>query len=80
MAAWRMAFREGKNGPELWPLCRQLDIAAIEYGPIDDIDFSPYSDKERLPSAVQDAWSQLAPSQKSSFSRFRWEMGERDVV
>jgi hypothetical protein len=80
MTAWRMAFRDGKKGPYLWDPCRKLNVAAIEYGPIDDIDFSKYANKENLPPAIKDALSQLASSHKSSFSRFRWEMKEDDVI
>lgn len=32
MTAWRMAFRAGKNGEDMWSLCRQFGVAAIEYG------------------------------------------------
>jgi hypothetical protein len=80
MAAWRMAFRDGKNGPELWPRCQELRIAAIEYGPIDDIDFSLYPDEEHLPTAVKEAWSRLESSQRASFRHFRWEMEEKDII
>jgi hypothetical protein len=75
-----MAFRECTNGPELWPRCCELQVAAIEYGPIDDIDFSPYAHREQFPVTVQQRWSQLAPAQKASFRRFLWEMTEKDVI
>jgi len=47
MTAWRMSFRAGTNGPEMWDqYCRPLKVAAIEYGPVDDIDFSSYTSEE----------------------------------
>ena len=75
MTAWRMAFRDGKNGREMWPDCHRLGVAAIQYGPVDDIDLSRYSEGE--PKA---AWSQLAPNQKASLKRLVYKMQERDVI
>lgn len=80
MNAWRMAFRDGKNGPEMWPRCRELRVAAIEYRPVDDIDFTPFQSETKLPPEVREAWLQLAAAQKASFRRFRWEMKENDVI
>jgi hypothetical protein len=33
MPSWRMAFRCGKDGYEMWPHCHRLGVAIIEYGP-----------------------------------------------
>ena len=48
MTVWRMAFRAGKNGPSLWPDCQRLGVAAIEYGPADDLDFTRLDDQKTL--------------------------------
>jgi hypothetical protein len=75
MTAWRMAFRVGQDGYELWPECHRLGVAVIEYGPVDDIDLSRYSEGE-----PRSAWSQLAPPQQTSLKRFVYEMQEHDVI
>lgn len=75
MAAWRMAFRAGKNGHELWPICQRLGVAVIEYAPVDDIDLAAYPVGE--PEA---AWAQLASTQKTSLKRFAYQMAEGDVI
>jgi len=42
MAAWRMAFRCGFNGFEMWDECLEHKVAIIEYSPFDDVDLSKY--------------------------------------
>ena len=80
MAAWRMAFRAGTNGPEMWPHCHRLGVAAIQYGPVDGIDFSRYATEEQLPGEVKAAWSKLESTPRASLRRFLWEMKEEDVI
>jgi hypothetical protein len=75
MAGWRMAFRVGKNGFEMWPKCKELGIAAIEYTPVDDIDFSQYS-----PGEPRAAWAQLRGTRPASLRRFVYEMKAADVI
>ena len=75
MAAWRMAFRAGKFGHEMWPDCQRVRAAAIEYSSVDDIDLSQYSEGE-----PKTAWSELAPSQQASLKRLVYEMEEGDVI
>ena len=75
MKTWRMAFREGKHGPTLWPECRRLGVAAIQYDPLNGIDLSP--GEAAVPKAV---WSQLHPSQQASVKRLVYEMRPGDVV
>jgi hypothetical protein len=70
-----MAFRDGNNGPELWPYCYRLGVAAIEYRPFDDIDLSRFPVGE-----PKSAWSELAPTQHASLKRFVHEMKKDDVV
>src|SRR5581483_4843599 len=75
MAAWRMAFRVGKNGHELWPDCQQLGVAAIEYPPVDGINLSECSEEE-----VRSAWSKVERNGKTSLKRFVREMKQDDVT
>jgi hypothetical protein len=80
MTAWRMAFRNGKGGTEMWPHCRRLGVAAITYRPIQDIDFSQFPGEEQFPAVVKAAWSQLKGTQPASLRRFLYEMEEEDVI
>ena len=75
MTAWRMAFRVGSEGEDLWPDCQRLGVAAMEYRPLDDIDLSRYREGE--PRA---AWKKLKPSQRMSLKRLVYEMAEGDVI
>ncbi len=75
MAAWRMAFRVGEEGHELWPDCHRLGVAVIEYTPVDDIDLSVSPEGE-----PKSAWAQLAPPQQTSLKRFVYEMEKGDVI
>lgn len=75
MTSWRMSFRAGKKGKELWPLCHELGVAAIEYTPVDDLDLSKFE-----PGEPRSAWSQLAPAQSASLRRFVYEMNVGDVI
>lgn len=75
MNAWRMSFRAGTGGEEMWPHCHRLGVAVIEYGPVDDVDLSRYS-----PGEPRAAWSQLAPSQQASLRRFVYEMDVGDLI
>lgn len=75
MAAWRMAFRAGKNGHEMWRDCYRLGVAATEYSSVDNIDLSRHAVGEPIA-----AWSELAPSQKASLRRVVYEMQEGDLI
>ncbi len=75
MPAWRMAFRCGTNGPEMWPRCQSLGVAIIEYTPVDNVDLSRYPAGE-----PRSAWSQLWPSQRASLRRFVYDMEEGHVI
>jgi hypothetical protein len=65
MTSWRMAFRDGKNGPSLWSVCRSLGVAAIECDPVENVDFTGHS--EGQPAA---AWDRLMPNERTSLHRF----------
>lgn len=72
MAAWRMAFRAGKNGDSLWDDCFRLGVAAIQYDQVDDLDLSFYA-----PNEPKEVLFSLAPAQKASLRRFVHEMHHR---
>lgn len=75
MTTWRMSFRAGNQGYEMWPHCFSLGVAAITYHPLGKIDLSqsPYGEPEEL-------WKQLKPSQKASLRRVAYEMKAGDVI
>jgi len=73
MAAWRMAFRDGKQGGELWPDCKRLGVAAIQYGPADGIDFALHAEGE-----PKEVYRRLAPAQRDSLKRFVYRMSESE--
>lgn len=75
MVTWRMAFRDGNQGPSLWPECQRLGVAAIEYAPLDNVDLSKH--KEGEPKAL---WAQLAPAQNSSLRCLAYKMKPGDVI
>jgi hypothetical protein len=75
MAIWRMAFRQGVEGVSLWPECQRLGVAAIEYHPVLDVDFSQYN-----PGEPQEAWAQLGGPQHTSLSRFVYDMQPGDII
>jgi hypothetical protein len=59
----------------LWDDCRQLSVAAIEYGPVDDIDLSQHPVGQ-----PKNAWSQLEPMQQKCLRLFVGEMKEGDLI
>ena len=75
MNIYRMAFRVGANGVELWPTCKELGIAAITYEALSETDLSKYPPKE-----PRSLWAQLASSQVSSLSAVAYEMKKGDVI
>jgi len=75
MAAWRMAFRCGINGYELWDDCWEHKVAIIEYTPFDDVNLSSFPEGE--PTS---AWAKLRGSQSHSLKRFVYDMDKDDVI
>lgn len=75
MKTWRMAFRAGKNGPTLWPECRRLGIAAIQYDPLNDIDLSLLEE-----GGSKEVWSKLQSTQKRSVKRLVYEIEPGDEI
>jgi nitroreductase len=76
MKYWRMAFREGSQGYSLWPLCKNHNVAAISYTPIDSIDLSNFPGKKE-PVRL---WKKLSSSQQSSLFKAANEMQIGDVI
>lgn len=75
MTAWRMAFRVGKNGYDLWPECRDRGLAIIQYDPMNDIDLSQQDVDE-----PKDQWGMLQGTQRTSLKRFVYEMEPGDTI
>jgi hypothetical protein len=75
MTVWRMSFRCGYRGYEMWPHCRKLGVAAITYDPLADVDLSKYARDE-----PEELWAQLKASQKGSLRNVAYEMKPGDVI
>jgi len=75
MTTWRMSFRVGNHGYEMWPQCLRLGVAAITYDPLSETDLSKYSKGE-----PKDLWERLEPTQKASLRRVVYEMKAGDVI
>src|SRR3972149_415563 len=75
MKTWRMAFRVGDGGPEMWPDCLRFSVAAITYYPLAEVDLSKYPQGE-----PKDLWAQLSPAQKYSLRQVAYVMKEGDVI
>lgn len=75
MTTWRMAFRAGNQGAEMWPRCRKLGVAAITYSGLARTDLSKHTQGE--PRAL---WAKLNSSQKASLRRVAYEMKAGDVI
>jgi hypothetical protein len=73
--AWRMAFRVGTGGEELWPQCLRHSVAAIHYGPVENVDLSKYAENE--PSS---RWRALKPSQRASLRAVAYEIKPDDLI
>ena len=77
MTVWRMAMRNGSGGYSLWPMCRELGVAAISYDPVDDKDLSGYTFIE---SDIPEGWEQLKPTQKGNLKNFVCKMQKGDII
>lgn len=75
MSIWRMSFRCGDRGPEMWPQCFKLGVAAIYYTPLAEVDLSKYPQRE-----PKHLWAQLKPTQNASLRRVAYEMKKGDVI
>ena len=75
MKFWRMSFRAGNQGPEMWPECLRLSVAAITYLPLATTDLNQFPEGE-----PKELWDQLEPSQKVSLRRVAYQMQPGDVI
>src|SRR3972149_10393 len=75
MRTWRMSFRAGNQGYEMWPECLRLGVAAITYYPLAKIDLSKYPEGE-----PKNLWNELEPTQKASLGRVAYKMKGGDII
>ena len=75
MTAWRMAFRVGNQGFNMFPYCLKYSVAAITYDPLAYTDLSKYPEGE--PKGL---WGHLEATQKASLGRLVYEMKRGDVI
>ncbi|MFZ4589398.1 MAG: HNH endonuclease [Ignavibacteria bacterium] len=72
---WRMSFRCGNQGPSMWPKCFDLGIAAMTYGPIENIDISKLSKTEYIKILKR-----LNTTQQPSLNNFYNEINVGDII
>ena len=80
MKYWRMAFRRGIRGYEMWLDCYNRGIAAITYWP-DGKRLGDLSTVSR--EDYEDIWRRRAPENKAgraSLRKFRSEIEEEDII
>lgn len=71
-----MSFRAGTHGKEMWPQCFGAGVAAIQYGPVQDVNLLKVS-----PQTQKELWKKLSSSsQKSSLRSFVFEMKPGDII
>lgn len=75
MKTWRMAFRVGPEGHEMWPDCFRLGVAAITYSSVAKVDLSKYPPNER-----KELWKGLESPQKYSLRQVADVMKKGDVI
>ena len=66
MKFWRMSFRAGNQGHEMWPECLRLSVAAITYLPLATTDISRFPEGE-----PKELWSPACASTEGQFSARR---------
>lgn len=75
MTVWRMSFRVGNHGYEMWPDCLRAGVAAITYEPLTTTDLAQFPDGE-----PRNLWSQLAPAQKACLKQFAYKIKGGDTI
>ena len=75
MKTWRMSFRCGNQGREMWPDCHRLGVAAMTYLPLYKTDLSKFPEGE-----PKELWAELAPNQHASLRRLVYEMKQGDII
>jgi hypothetical protein len=75
MQHWRMSFRVGNKGHEMWPDCLRMGRAAITYDAFLRIDLSQY--KNDPPKAL---WNKLESAQKGSLRKIAHQIAPGDII
>ena len=75
MRIWRMSFRVGEGGYEMWPHCLERSVAATTYYVMAKIDLSKYPQDE-----PRELWAQLATARKYSLRKVAYEMKKGDII
>jgi hypothetical protein len=75
MTVWRMAMRCGSGGYDMSQECIKRGVAAITYGPLEELDLSAFPEGE-----PQERWAELAPAQQASLRRVVYEMQNGDTI
>ena len=75
MNYWRMSFRCGNRGYEMWEKCLSEEVAAITYTPFLYTDLSKHNHFE-----PNNKWKALAAAQYASLRRFVYEIKRDDVI
>ena len=74
MEVWRMAFRDGNKGFEMWDQCLANGVAAIAYGGM-DFDLSKHPEGE-----PKKRWSELSSAQQYSLKTFAYRIKEGHAI
>lgn len=75
MKHWRMSFRCGVGGFEMFEKCLSEKVAAITYHPL------TYTDLRKHPYLEpSEKWKQLKPTQNASLKRFAYEIKVNDII
>ena len=75
MTVWRMSFREGNEGAEMWPECYDRGVAAISYWPMDGVDLRDYPEGE-----PREYWCKLEQGQNGSLRKVVYKMNPGDTI
>lgn len=75
MTVWRMAMRCGSGGYDMSQECIKRGVAAITYGPLEELDLSAFPEGE-----PQERWAKLAPAQQASLRRIVHEVKKCDTI
>jgi hypothetical protein len=76
VAIWRMAFKAGNQGQDMFGACREYGVAAYTFRPIQDLDLTHVHDIGELYALM---WG-LPPSPKSNVRKMVLEMRPGDTI
>jgi hypothetical protein len=75
MKYWRMRMRDGWHGKDMFKQCRPEGVAAIQYGPVDDIDLSKFHEDNPPPE-----WKGLKSAQSGYLKKVAWNIRGGDTI